>query len=117
MHNSYGLKHTKCVKIHEFIVILKTKISVIFEYAREPHCLENYSLLYRETPTCYFENQSNQRKEASVYPDFPWVIKYLMKGEIFIEEFQLINEDSMLKLEYHYFAAQTEIMQLGNDYQ
>lgn len=41
-----------------------------------------------------------------------------MKGEFFfIEEFQLINEDSMLKLEYHYFAAQTEIMQLGNDYQ
>lgn len=40
-----------------------------------------------------------------------------MKGEFFFIEFQLINEDSMLKLEYHYFAAQTEIMQLGNDYQ
>lgn len=31
-------------------------------------------------------------------------------------EFQLINEDSMLKLEYHYFAALSEIIHLGNAY-
>ena len=61
----------------------------------------------------------NQKKEASIHPDFLiWTISLgnhkVDKGEfLFIEVFHLIKNN---RLEYHYFAALNDLMDLSEDY-